>query len=328
MIKKFIFLLFFGLLLANCHAQAGFFTKTPPPAEIYASDDIAKNYLTAISKANKSILLIMYSLTDPDIIAALNKKCQKIPIEVICDAKASPYIDSKLSPKISVTRRFGPGLMHQKILVIDKKETWIGSANMTKDSLYHDDNLMMSIENVSLAEMIHAKSLTVEVEGRGLAFQHENFNVAGQEIEMWFLPDDKKAVKRLKELMQSAKKTLRVAMYTWTRQDLADEVIAASKRGVTTKVVIDGSSAHGVSKKIVDYLKANGIDTGESPVDHLLHHKFVLIDDKTLVQGSANWTVAAFTHNDDCFVIVNNLTTTQKAKINSVWKPIWKNSKR
>ena len=56
-----------------------------------------------------------------------------------------------------------------------------------------------------------------------------------------------------------------------------------------------------------------------APFLQLLHHKFILIDDQTLLVGSANWTKAAFYKNSDCFLILHNLTDDQKTFMNRLW---------
>lgn len=330
---SFVFALFLTaslLILENTN------TYTPPKAgstpELYASQldgDLTHTFTSAIKEANQSVLLIVYSLTDPKIIACLKEKSrQGIPVKVICDAKASPYIDSKLGPKVQTTRRFGPGLMHQKILVVDNKKTWIGSANMTSDSLRLHGNLVTGFDSPHLAENIIAKAQTIDVEGRGPAFNHQDFNIGGQLVELWFLPDNKEASLKIKSLIRGAQKTLRIAMFTWTRYDLAKAVIAAAKRGVDTQVVIDHYSGKGASEIVVKMLKENGVDIALSRGGPLLHHKFMYIDGNTLVNGSANWTKAAFTQNDDCFIVINGITNEQKMKMDSVWQTIWKESSK
>lgn len=307
-------------------AQIAHLPEAGSPPALYSNQtnhDLRQTMSGAIGQAKESIMFIIYSLTDPQIISSLNKKCDEgVDIHIVCDAKASQDIASKLNPKIKTIRRFGPGLMHQKILVIDKKQTWIGSANMTTESLRLHGNLVTAIDSVQLANSIIAKGQTLHAEGKDRSFPHEDFTINGQQMELWFLPDDSKAVKRLKTLIESAKKTLRVAMFTWTRQDLAYAVIAASKRGVKTEVVIDHSSGKGTSAKIVELLKQNGIPTSLNDGKALLHHKFAYIDGSTLVNGSANWTKAAFTQNDDCFIILHDLTSDQKKQMEDLWKVI------
>ena len=115
-------------------------TKQPPPAPqsdyppvLYANqlnDDLTHTFTSAIGNAKKSVLLIVFSLTDPNIIQCLKEKCQQgIDVKVICDAKASPYIDSKLGCNVDVVRRFGMGLMHIKFWWSTTKK--LGSAQPT-----------------------------------------------------------------------------------------------------------------------------------------------------------------------------------------------------
>jgi phosphatidylserine/phosphatidylglycerophosphate/cardiolipin synthase-like enzyme len=300
--------------------------ETGTPVELYANqvkDDLTATYSTAIESAQRSILLVIYSLTDPDIIACLRQKSLNgVDVRVICDAKASPNILQKLGPKVNLTRRFGPGLMHQKILVVDDTYTWLGSANMTTESLRMHGNLVAAFESPQIAQHILAKAATMREEGRDESFPHREFSIGNQSIELWFLPDDKTAVKRLQKLISSAKKTIRIAMFTWTRKDLAQSVIDASKRGVHTEVVIDQYQGKGAGSKIVELLKTNGIQVSLSRGGPLLHHKFLYIDDDILVNGSANWTRAAFTQNDDCFMVIHHLNDRQKAQMDQLWRII------
>ncbi|MEI8366023.1 MAG: phospholipase D-like domain-containing protein [Parachlamydiaceae bacterium] len=288
------------------------------------NDDLTQLFSSAINEAKDSVLLVVYSFTDKEIIRSIkNKSDQGVPIKVICDAKASPYIDSKLGSKVNVTRRFGPGLMHQKILVIDRQKIWIGSANMTAESLRLHGNLVCSIDSAFLAEEIIAKADTLHVEGHSTPQFKQIVNIGQQPIEMWFLPDNKNGALRLKSLLRAAKKTVRVAMFTWTRYDLAKEVIAAARRGVDTEVVIDHYSGKGSSKHVVEMLHTQGVNVRLSRGGPLLHHKFLYIDEAILVNGSANWTKAAFTQNDDCFIVMHGLTLEQNKKMHALWDVIW-----
>jgi cardiolipin synthase A/B len=296
------------------------------PLELYANqvkDDLTQLFLSSINNAQHSIHLIIYALTDPQIISALQHQAEKgIDVRVIADAKASPNLDSKLGSKIRIVRRFGPGLMHQKILVIDEKRLLIGSANLTRESLSMHGNLVTAIDCEPVAKMMIAKANTLKIEGRCEKIPYEEFFIGNQKMEFWFLPDNKNGMSRLQELISTAKKTVQVAMFTWTSTELAQSTIEAAKRGVKVEVVIDHYSGKGASSKIVKLFKKNGIDVSLSQGGPLLHHKFLLIDDHTLVNGSANWTRAAFTQNDDCFFILSPLNDSQKNQMKKLWSII------
>jgi cardiolipin synthase len=89
------------------------------------------------------------------------------------------------------------------------------------------------------------------------------------------------------------------------------------------EVVIDHYSGKGASAKIVKLLKEHHVPVRLSRGGPLLHYKFMYIDGKVLVNGSANWTKAAFTQNDDCFVVLHALTAGQRECMESLWQIIW-----
>jgi len=307
-------------------AKAVVLPQAENPIEIYSNqtnDDLRGTLVAGIEEAKKSIVLIIYSLTDQDIIQALKKKSEEgVEVTVICDPKASPYTPKKLGKNILVKKRYNNALMHQKILVVDGVKTWIGSANMTHDSLRVHGNLILGFYCPELADCVLRRADSI-LKGVELPPQDiKEYNIAGQKTELWFLPENQDAVPAIKDLIRSAKKTVRVAMFTWTRYDLANEIIAAQKKGVDTHVVIDYNSGKGASSKVVKLLKDNGIPVYLSQSTGLLHHKFLYIDGETLVNGSANWTLAAFTKNDDCFIILHKLTDQQRQHLDSLWEAI------
>ncbi len=238
------------LLLTGIFTLGESFIESPPiilpasnhPIELYsnqANDDLTKIYLTAIKSANRSITLVIYSLLDQQIIEALQEKCNEgIPVHLVCDAKASLGISRKLTGA-TIVRRISQGLMHQKILIIDEKQILLGSANLTHDSLCLHGNLVMALENPALAKLMIAKAHSMDEEGNHTPLMNQKIRAGGQDIELWELPDDPEAVNRVIQLLRSAKKTIKVAMYTWTRRDFTQELINAAQRGVKVEAVID-----------------------------------------------------------------------------------------
>ncbi len=299
------------------------------PVELYSNqtqDDLTHLFQQAIESAQESITLIIYALTDPTIIQTLQKKTDAgVQIYIVCDAKASPGISHRL-PRATIVKRFGRGLMHQKILIIDDKQIWLGSANLTTSSLQVHGNLVMSLENSALAEALTARAKSMNEEGGYTPLLHRETTAGPQNLELWVLPDDPHAVKRMIDLFRSAQKSIKVAMFTWTRVDFTEELIAAAKRGVKVEAVIDRYSGKGASAKIVRLLKEGDLPVRLSTGNKLLHHKFAYIDDSILINGSANWTNAAFKENDDYFIILYPLTPEQQAKMNQLWSVIVKES--
>lgn len=294
------------------------------PVELYSiemQDDLTLTISKAIDEAKKSVTLVIYTLTDERVIDSLKRKSESgVLVKVICDSKTCPEIETRLGPQVKILKRFIKGLMHIKLLIIDDKQTWIGSANMTRASLRHHGNLIAAIDSESFAKMASAKARSFTSTERLHSIPNRNFLIGPQEIELWFLPDNPTAIRRIKSLIQGAKKSIRIAMFTWTRRDLANEVIHAKNRGIKVEIVLDKSAAAGASKQIASMLLQAGVSTKTNRGVSLLHHKFMIIDNTTLVNGSANWTLAAFDKNDDCFIVIHSLLETQQKFLNTTWK--------
>ncbi|KAF3362961.1 hypothetical protein PHSC3_000495 [Chlamydiales bacterium STE3] len=321
-------IMFFIALLASCFVWMGGLETASAmpngkePAILYSNltgDYLQKTLKKAIGNAKESIVLLIYSLSDPEIIQALRKKSEEgLEVRVIYDAKASARVDRKLGPKVYAVARAAVGHMHQKMMVIDSEEVWFGSANMTTDSLCEQANLISAVRCRNLAANILKKAQFMCEDFYEEPVPHHSFTIGGQDCELWFLPDNKDASVRIKNLIREAKKTIRVAMFTFTRFDFAKELISAKQRGVNIEVFLDHQSSKGASKKIADLLQSSGIPVYTNPGSSLLHYKFLYIDQDVLVNGSANWTKAAFQQNDDFFIILHQLNEMQTKKMDEL----------
>jgi cardiolipin synthase A/B len=324
------------ILTASAFGWLGFHlthTRLPEentPIHLYSQetrDDLQLAYKQAITEAKKSIYLTIYSLRDVKIINALRDAADHgVSVNILCDKNASSGVAKKLGNGIQTHYRKGKGLMHQKILVVDEKNSYCGSSNLTTASLKMHGNLVLGIYSPALADYLIKKFNNLKQEGLVEALPAKTFSVAGQQLEMRLLPDDSNGVKRLRSVIRSAEKTVKVAMFTWTRFDLANEIIQAQKRGVEVEVVLDRNSATGVSARVAQKLLEAGIVVRVNTGEELLHHKYLLVDNTTLVNGSANWTKAAFVNNDDCFMVLSPLTDEQSTILKKMWSVIQLNS--
>lgn len=301
------------------------------PILFYANqdrDDLHLAYEKAFKNAKRSILVVVYSLNDPHMIKLLKDSAERgLDVQVICDAKASKGVHKKLGNKVKTLRRSGPGLMHQKITVIDDSDCWIGSANMTADSLRMHGNLVTAMKCEAMAQTIFEKIQGMGKTGKSDPFPTTEYLFGNQKVELWFLPQNPEALPRLKRVIREAAKTLRVAMFTWTHPELTEEIVEAHAKGVDVQVAIDYYAGKGSSAETVKMLQEAGVNVRLSPGGALLHYKMLIQDGKVLVNGSANWTRAAFKQNDDCFLVINDLSQEQQKKLDRVWRTIWNEAK-
>lgn len=297
--------------------------RTPLPEEngpicLYsnqAGGNLQKTFTDAILSAKESIVCIIYSLSDEEIIAALRQKAEEgVRVLVVHDPVATQNTAFKLGPKVELIARRKKGLMHHKLLAIDGKKSWFGSSNLTRDSLLLHANLVLGVDSPLLAKSIEEKARGKK-ERRILKIE-----VQEQTLELLYLPDCPEALVKLQEALQTAKKTIKVAMFTFTHPALVQSLVDAHKRGVEVQVVLDHDSSRQTSKKAYVRLLREGVPVRVSRRDGLLHEKVAIIDDNLLVAGSTNWTKAAFTNNDEALLLLHPLTPEQKLFLDTFWK--------
>ena len=282
--------------------------------------DLRLTFRKAIESAQHSIHITMYAVTDPLILKWLKKQSEKkIAVTLYFDPSAG-HIDS--APFFEATPLKAQGLMHKKILIIDDQLVFLGSANMTTSSLVLHDNLTVGFHSSELANFLkNPLFYQPYVPRKKIDFPSSlSFKIGNQNACLWLLPD--KAGQALAQLIQeihSASQTISLAMFTLTHPQLIEALICAKKRGVEVRVCLDFYAGRGASHKAVKRLKEENIPILFSQEGPLLHHKWALIDHKTLIVGSTNWTQSAFKKNQDCLLFLKELSSPQEAYLKNLW---------
>ena len=291
------------------------------PGKIYfysnqKRDDLGLLLQEAFKSAQKSIAISIFNFSDRQLLKTLKEaELRGVDVQIFADESAFYQLE-KIFPQVCQDTKL-QGLMHRKVVIIDDHLVFMGSDNFTKESLQVHENILLAVDSTSLAEaLLHEKG-----GGRSYIFSH-------QTAELFLLPQDKEAEKTLIDRINGAQKSLKVAMFTWTSARFAEAVIAAHKRGVLVEVALDRQSCHGTSRKIARLLHREGIALFQNQGPGLLHHKFALIDDTTLITGSANWTVGAFKRNAEVVLILNPLTAEQQHFFSDLWTILTLSSKR
>jgi phosphatidylserine/phosphatidylglycerophosphate/cardiolipin synthase-like enzyme len=100
--------------------------------------------------------------------------------------------------------------------------------------------------------------------------------------------------------IRNADKFVYFAVYTFTRQDIAQALLAAKYRGLDVRGLTDTeqySTASG-QKEIINQLRKAGIPVYLQQNQGIMHMK-ALVTDKSYLSGSYNWTSSATNLNDE-----------------------------
>ncbi len=121
------------------------------------------------------------------------------------------------------------------------------------------------------------------------------------------LPDD--SIQPVLEAIESAKINIRIKMFIFSDLVLIDAVIAASKRGVKVKVMLNPARRDGEEENETTHeiLAAAGIDVKNSnPIFGLTHEKSMVVDDRIAFVKSLNWETKNMTETRDYAIITSH----------------------
>jgi|CXWL01.1.fsa_nt_gi hypothetical protein len=124
----------------------------------------------------------------------------------------------------------------------------------------------------------------------------------------------------VEQLLPQATKRLYVALFLLRFEDqknyvtdqVVAELIAANKRGVDVRVILDRDQEHQVyHSRIVNqeayrHLKRNKVAIRFDTQDRLMHSKVIVLDSHHVVLGSHNWTAGSFYAYDDTSLYVES----------------------
>jgi cardiolipin synthase len=121
------------------------------------------------------------------------------------------------------------------------------------------------------------------------------------------MPDD--SAKPIIEAINAAKKSLRIKMFLFSDPSLLKAVIAARKRGVEVRVMLNparrsGESENKDSKKRLEAGGVKVLDT--NPAYDVTHEKSMVVDDATAFVHSLNWATKNITETRDYAIVTSH----------------------
>ena len=139
-------------------------------------------------------------------------------------------------------------------------------------------------------------------------------------VEAYFSPGETCA-KQIISLIRSAKKSIDICVFTISDDSISREIVKAHQRKIPVRIITDDDKANDLGSDIGLFIK-KGIDVKMDNSPSHMHHKFAIFDEKTLVNGSFNWTRSASRYNQENVVVMSNpnLVKTFLNTFENLWK--------
>jgi phosphatidylserine/phosphatidylglycerophosphate/cardiolipin synthase-like enzyme len=198
--------------------------------------------------------------------------------------------------------------MHDKFIIIDRSEVWMGSMNFTDSGAYEDNNHLFRIRSTKMAE-----NYTKEFEemfdddmfGPDAVTQtpHPTLTIDERRVDTFFSPDDR-VLRALMPLLSAAEESIYFLAFSFTSNELGEIVRAQAEAGLTIQGVMDDEQIRSNQGTEFDPFRQAGLEVLIDGIDGQMHHKVFIIDEEIVVLGSYNFSRAAEERNDENLLIV------------------------
>jgi len=144
--------------------------------------------------------------------------------------------------------------------------------------------------------------------------EQKNLTLSNTSVAVAFSPDDG-VTQMIMDEIDKAKSSIYVAAYSFTSVPIAVKLIEAHKRGVSVKVVLDGSQRTAIGS-IAKILKRSSVQVRFNRHYKIQHNKYMIFDEKHVESGSFNYTKSAEKNNAEPKVSVAKMPSSLKIKHN------------
>ena len=290
-----------------------YFTNPQSPLAAQKTGGIDQPLVEAIDAAKLSVDVAVYSLSLNSIRDALLRAYDRgVRVRMVMESDNMDRTDpQKLKDAgIPILGDRREGLMHDKFTVIDGSEVWMGGMNYTDSGTYEDNNVMMRIRSVKIAENYTKEFEEMFVDdkfGDNIVPETPNPRVTidGTPVDTYFSPDDGvQAI--LLDILNEAQESIYFMAFSFTADPLGDAVRSRAEAGVTVAGVMDDEQVASNIGTEFDPFRQAGLDVYRDGNPGQMHHKIIIVDESIVIFGSYNFTNSAETKNDENLLVVYN----------------------
>ena len=273
--------------------------------EVYfcPEDNCERVLETYINYAKDSVHCAFFDLDLEDLITALAKKSHNADVKVIIDDYN--YDDQIKGPGIKIAK--SKQYMHNKFCIIDKGIVLTGSTNPTNNGVNLNNNNLIILNSRYIAENYEDEfdELWNGVYASGDNVKYDKINTDIGQIENYFCPEDCKeeGISKVLSLVRKANESVKVASFSFTHEELADELVKADIKGLDVEVLVERRQRN-VQNSQYTRLKEFGVNIKVDGNKQNMHHKFIVIDDSIVITGSPNFSWSGFNRNDENMLVI------------------------
>jgi len=200
-------------------------------------------------------------------------------------------------------------IMHHKFAVRDAREVWTGSWNMTTGDTYRLNNNAVWMRSPELARVFSTEFDAMFVDrqfggGRVKRPPVEPVVIEGARVQPMFAPENTVA-DRVAARIREATTTIHFLAFSFTHDGIGQAVLERRRGGVGVSGVFERT---GSETRFSEFgvMKQAGLDVYQDGNPYVMHHKLFVLDGRTTLFGSFNFSDSADRDNDENCLIVDD----------------------
>jgi phosphatidylserine/phosphatidylglycerophosphate/cardiolipin synthase-like enzyme len=200
-------------------------------------------------------------------------------------------------------------LMHNKFIIIDGAEVWMGSMNLTVNGSYRNNNNFVRVRSRRIVENYQAEFNEMFEDGEFGPRSPSNtpnpqVTVNEVPVEVYFAPEDMVIDQVIAEV-NAAQSSIKFMAFSFTENLLGEAVLNRAADGIFIQGVFENVGSRTEWSELSKFYCAD-LDVRQDGNPFILHHKVMIIDDETVIIGSFNFSGSATESNDENLLIVHD----------------------
>jgi len=273
----------------------------------FCPEKCEEEFIKFLNSAQNSIHCALFEVSLESVKEKLISKAKEIEVKIIID---NQYLNRFNQPFVKTDTW---GLQHNKFCIIDGEKVSTGSMNPTNNGVNKNNNNLIFVESKIIAnnyqdefqEMWNGtfkKGKTIK--NPKVNFQNRNNEQKDKiQLEVVFCPEDY-CSHTIQEKLKNVNQEIYFATFSFTNEQIANILLLKRMDGIKIKGIMEARQVTKYSQFM--RLDHSGIKVIKDKNKGNMHHKFFVLDNKTVITGSFNPSSGGDKRNDENIVIIKN----------------------
>lgn len=296
-----------------------FTTPTYPDRPENRRGGIDERLVAYIDSATRTLDVAVYDFDLENVAQAMARaRGRGVAVRMVTDSDTiNNTRDEQIQRALTLVRDAGitivgderSAIMHHKFAVRDGEEVWTGSWNFTTGDTYRLNNHAVRIRSPELARVYAGEFEAMFANrqfggGRVKRPPPPPIQIEGVRVQPMFAPENNVA-DQITERVRAARTGIHFLAFSFTHDGIGQAVIERARAGVSVSGVFERT---GSETRFSEFgtMRQAGLDVYQDGNPYVMHHKVFVLDGRTTVLGSFNFSEGADRDNDENVLIVDD----------------------